>query len=296
MAAISNFWQRVITGIIFLIIMIGSIVLSFQSFLLIFGVVVVLATREYLKITSAFSSPNKVMVYTANITAYFLVVGILIFDNDWVGNSTQLFRAIKSFIAGRLLVFLILLFPALLIGSEIFRKKEKSIENIVYSVFGFVYIAVPFMLLVQTFNPIIGNYNFRGPLAYFLLLWSTDTFAYVWGKLLGKNKLAPDISKGKTIEGTVGGILSCMAFATSFPYIFPSIGYSTTQWVVYAGLVAVFAVPGDLSESMLKRKAGIKDSSNLLPGHGGILDRFDSVLLTIPVIYIYTNIINHITL
>lgn len=296
MAAISNFWQRILTGSIFLLIMIGSIVLSFQSFLLIFGIVVILATREYLKIAATFSSPNKLMVYVANITGYFLIAFILVFDNDWLTNPTPMFRMIKSFIAGRLLVFLILLFPVLIITAEIFRKKEKSIENIAYSVLGFVYIAIPFMLLIQTFHPVIGDYNFRGPLAYFLLLWSTDSFAYVWGKLLGRHKLAPSISEGKTIEGTIGGILTTMAFAVSFTYLFPSIGYTTTQWVVYGGLVALFAVPSDLSESLIKRKAGIKDSGNLLPGHGGILDRFDSVLLTAPVIYIYTNIINHIKL
>ncbi len=294
MAAISNFWQRVLTGSIFLFIMIGSIVLSFQSFLLIFGIIVILSTKEYLKIASAFSSPNKLMVYIANITGFFLIAFILMFDNDWLSNPTPAFRMIKSFVANRLLVFLILLFPILIITAEIFRKKEKSIENIAYSVLGFVYIAVPFMLLIQTFNPVIGNYNFRGPLAYFLLLWSTDSFAYVWGKLLGKHKLAPSISAGKTIEGTVGGILTTMGFAVALYFIFPSLGYSITQWIIYGGLIALFAVPSDLSESLLKRKAGLKDSGNLMPGHGGILDRFDSVLLTAPVVYIYITIINNI--
>jgi len=274
--------------------MIGSIVLSFQSFLLIFGIIVILSTKEYLKIASAFSSPNKLMVYIANITGFFLIAFILMFDNDWLSNPTPAFRMIKSFVANRLLVFLILLFPILIITAEIFRKKEKSIENIAYSVLGFVYIAVPFMLLIQTFNPVIGNYNFRGPLAYFLLLWSTDSFAYVWGKLLGKHKLAPSISAGKTIEGTVGGILTTMGFAVALYFIFPSLGYSITQWIIYGGLIALFAVPSDLSESLLKRKAGLKDSGNLMPGHGGILDRFDSVLLTAPVVYIYITIINNI--
>jgi len=294
MAAISNFWQRILTGAIFLLIMIGSIVLSFQSFLLIFGLVLILATREYLNIVSTFSSPNKLMVYITNITGYFLVAFILMFDNDWMSNPTPAFRMIKSFIAGRLLVFLILLFPVLIITAEIFRKKEKSFENIAYSVLGFVYIAIPFMLLIQTFNPVIGDYNFRGPLAYFLLLWSTDSFAYVWGKLLGKHKLAPSVSAGKTIEGTIGGILTTMGFAVALHYIFPSLGYSVTQWIIYGGLIALFAVPSDLSESLLKRKAGLKDSGKLLPGHGGILDRFDSVLLTAPVVYIYITIINNI--
>jgi phosphatidate cytidylyltransferase len=294
MAAISNFWQRILTGTIFLLIMIGSIVASFQSFLILFGIIAILATYEYIKITSLFASPNKILIYILNITAYFLVAFVLFVDIDTLSNHGPGFRMIKILVTNRLFVFMLILFPALIIASEIFRKTEKPFDNIGFGVLGFIYIAVPFILLIQTFSPVIGTYNFRGPLAYFLLLWSTDSFAYVWGKLLGRHKLAPHISEGKTIEGTIGGILTTMAFSISFHFIFPEVGYSITQWIIYAFLIAVFAIPSDLSESLLKRRAGIKDSGKILPGHGGILDRFDSVLLTAPVIYIYTSIINHL--
>lgn len=294
MAAISNFWQRILTGAIFLLIMIGSIVVSFQSFLVLFGVILFLATREYIRITSIFSSPNKSMIYTANMLSYVLVAGILFFDIDSMGNGSPWLRIIKTLVVNRLFIFLCFLFPVLIIAAEIFRKTEKPFDNVAFSMLGFVYIAIPFLLLIQAFSPVIGDYNFQGPLAFFLLLWSTDSFAYVWGKLLGKHKLAPHISAGKTVEGTIGGILTTMAFSATFPLIFTSLGYSYIEWIIYGGLIGLFAVPSDLSESLLKRRAQIKDSGNILPGHGGILDRFDSVLLTAPIIYIYTNIINHL--
>jgi phosphatidate cytidylyltransferase len=294
MAAISNFWQRIFTGAIFLIIMIGAIVGSFQSFLVLFGVITVVATHEYLKITSLFAAPNKPMVYIANVGGYVLIAGMFFFDAHFKFDIDPMKRMLWNFVTQRLFTFICILFPALLIATSIFKKSDKPFDNIAFSVLGFVYIAIPFILLIQTFSPVIGSYNYQLPLAYFLLLWSTDSFAYVWGKLLGKHKLAPHISAGKTIEGTVGGILTTMAFSLSFPYIFSAVGYSFTEWIIYAGLIALFSVPGDLSESLLKRRAGIKDSGTILPGHGGILDRFDSVLLTAPIIYIYTQIINHI--
>jgi len=294
MAAMSNFWQRVVFGIIFLIIMMGSIIISFPSFLLVFGVVVILATREYIKITSMFASPNKALLYISNITSYFLVAAILFIDLDSLGQTSPFLKFIKHFITGRLFIFLCLFFPVLIMAAEMFRKGENQFYNMVFSVFGFTYIAVPFMLLIQTFSPVIGSYNFQGPLSFFLLLWVADTFAYCWGKMIGKHKLVPHISGGKTWEGTIGGIVSTMALSMVFPFLFPGLGHSTAEWIVYAGLIATFAVPSDLTESLLKRKAGLKDSGNTIPGHGGILDRFDSVLLTAPVIYIYTSIIQHL--
>jgi phosphatidate cytidylyltransferase len=294
MAAISNFWQRIITGAVFLLIMIGSIYASFQSFLILFGVITFMATREYVKITSLFASPNKRMIYIANMGGYLLIAGMFFFDAYYKMELNPFKRMLWNFITQRLFTFICILFTALLIATSIFKKSDKPFDNMAFSVLGFVYVAIPFILLIQTFSPVIGSYNYQLPLAYFLLLWSTDSFAYVWGKLFGKHPLAPHISAGKTIEGTVGGILTTMAFSLSFPFIFSGVGYSFTEWMIYAGLIALFSVPGDLSESLLKRRAGIKDSGNLLPGHGGILDRFDSVLLTAPIIYIYTQLINHI--
>jgi len=293
MASMSNFWQRIITGSLFLVVMIGSIILSFESFVILFGVVMMIATHEYIKITSVFTSPNKWVLYIVNGLFYFIIGFYLLYKIPDAYNS-KIVKLFKYFLGQRLFLFLSLFITVLIFITELFRKKEKPFENIAYTVLGFIYIAVPFVLLVQAFSPVIGNYSFYKVLSYFLILWAADSFAYVWGKLLGKHKLAPNISAGKTIEGTIGGIITAVALSLLGPTVFPQVDFTYTEWIVFAAIIAIVAVPSDLSESLLKRQAGVKDSGKILPGHGGILDRFDSVLLTAPVIYIYIQITNHI--
>lgn len=293
MAPISNFWQRILTGSIFLIVMIGSIVLSFQSFVILFGVVMLLSIYEYIKITAVFTSPNKWMLYVAGVIVFGLVSFMLLYKIPDL-NDRPAIRFLKYMMSQRLLIFLCFLFPVLIFVAEMFRKKENHFENISYTVLGFFYVIIPFVLLIQTFAPIIGKYQYQTVLSYFLLLWIADSFAYVWGKLLGKHKLVPRISQGKTIEGTIGGIITTIGLSLLGPTIFPNVGFSLIEWIIFAALISIFAVPSDLSESLLKRQAGVKDSGKLLPGHGGILDRFDSVLLTAPIIYIYIQITTHI--
>ena len=122
-------------------------------------------------------------------------------------------------------------------------------------------------------------------LLVFVLLWANDTFAYLTGRLLGKNKLFERISPGKTIEGSLGGLVFTMAGVAVFSHY---VDWLPMGVAIGMGLVAVvFGTLGDLCESMLKRQAGVKDSGNLIPGHGGILDRFDSVLFTLPFISIF---------
>lgn len=122
-------------------------------------------------------------------------------------------------------------------------------------------------------------------LLVFILLWANDTFAYLTGKLLGKHKLFSRISPGKTIEGSMGGLLFTMVGVVVFSHY---ADWLTLKAAIGMGLLAVvFGTLGDLCESMLKRQAGVKDSGNLIPGHGGILDRFDSVLFAVPFVFVY---------
>ena len=129
----------------------------------------------------------------------------------------------------------------------------------------------------------MNNRNIR--LRLFILLWSSDTFAYVWGRLLGKNKLLPKVSPGKTIEGFMGGLVTTVGVGYVLSLYWPAL--STTQWLVSAALISTFGVVGDLIESALKRQRGVKDSGNLMPGHGGMLDRFDGLLLAAPVYFVF---------
>jgi phosphatidate cytidylyltransferase len=126
-------------------------------------------------------------------------------------------------------------------------------------------------------------------LGVFILIWSNDSFAYLIGKNFGKIKLLNRISPNKTVEGFIGGMVACFIMSYFIAQYFTAL--SLTQWIVLAGLVSVFGVLGDLIESMFKRQGGIKDSSNFIPGHGGFLDRFDSVIFAAPFIFIYLQIV-----
>ena len=167
-----------------------------------------------------------------------------------------------------------------------------NIANVATTLFGFVYCG--WFPLHMLFLRNIGDEPFRGIIPHaqgagycLLILFAvlvTDTFCYFAGKRFGKHKLSPVISPNKTIEGSLGGTLMCMLFSLGIGF---GIGLPWYHTIVLGLLIAVFAQIGDLCESMIKRDAGVKDSSNVLPGHGGFLDRTDSYIMTIPVVYYY---------
>jgi phosphatidate cytidylyltransferase len=136
-----------------------------------------------------------------------------------------------------------------------------------------------------------GSYESEIVLGFFVLLWVNDTGAYLVGRSMGKHKLMPAVSPGKTIEGFVGGVMLSLAAAWGW-YDFSEV-LSLSDWLVMAFIVAVFSNAGDLVESLFKRNCGVKDSGNFLPGHGGVLDRFDGIMLSIPMILAYLSFTNH---
>lgn len=184
--------------------------------------------------------------------------------------------------------------------SELYTKSDDAINDWAYTMMSQMYIALPFSCInILAYTP---EYNLILPLSVFIFLWMSDTGAYCIGSLLGKHKLFPRISPAKSWEGSIGGgvlalIVSQLLSLADNAQICESLGLNghltgltALQWAGLA-LVVVFAGTwGDLVESLFKRTLGIKDSGNILPGHGGMLDRFDSSLMAIPaaVIYLYT--------
>lgn len=176
--------------------------------------------------------------------------------------------------------------------TELYLKKKNPTGNWAYSMLSQLYVALPFALLnvlafqnspetsSVTYNPIL-------PLSIFVFIWLSDTGAYCVGSLIGKHRLFERISPKKSWEGSIGGGIFSIASSLGFAYFFPFMpGW---QWVGLAIVVVIFGTWGDLTESLMKRQLGIKDSGNILPGHGGMLDRFDSALMAIPaaVVYLY---------
>lgn len=187
--------------------------------------------------------------------------------------------------------------------SELYTGNKNAIHDWAYTMLGQMYIALPMsMINVLAFRATPGGTVFYAlaPLSVFLFLWVNDAGAYCVGSLIGKHKLFPRISPGKSWEGSIGGGLLVIAVAVLLGWIegqglIPDDGgnaveaFSIPQWIGMGLVVVFFGTWGDLVESLIKRTIGIKDSGNILPGHGGMLDRFDSSLMAFPacVIYVY---------
>ena len=169
----------------------------------------------------------------------------------------------------------------------LFSKKHKAKEILSFVYASVFYLAMPMSLMLFFYRGDLFGSK-AGPLLLllvFALLWVNDIFAYLSGRLLGKHKLFPRISPGKTIEGSIGGLVFTALTIAIFSHYFDWM--SVPVAIGLASIAVAFGTLGDLSESMLKRQAGVKDSGKLIPGHGGILDRFDSVLLSVPFIFVY---------
>ena len=182
--------------------------------------------------------------------------------------------------------------------SELYAKTENAVNDLAYTMLGQMYIALPFSTInVLAFNVAADGsvvFNYLIPLCVFIFLWANDTGAYCAGSLLGRHKLFPRVSPGKSWEGSIGGAVIVLIVAFFIGRYENGTGVDTgltvMQWMGLGLVVVVFGTWGDLVESLFKRTLGIKDSGNILPGHGGMLDRFDSSLMAMPasVIYLYS--------
>ena len=185
-----------------------------------------------------------------------------------------------------------------LMVAELYLKQEDPVNDWAYTMMSQLYIALPFSLLnVLAFQSDADSihYVWTVPLSVFVFLWINDTGAYLCGSLLGKHKLFPRISPGKSWEGSIGGGILVVIVAILVWYLLEqydqnALGLSAIEWAGLGLVIVIFGTWGDLVESLFKRTLGIKDSGNILPGHGGMLDRFDSSLMAIPaaVVYLYT--------
>jgi phosphatidate cytidylyltransferase len=232
----------------------------------------------------------------------FTIVGLHEFYNILNQNLRNKNYSIPVFIGS--LIFLITSFVALdvfdpeyllinillillLFIFEIVTVKEDFAKHFSLSLSGIVYISLPFALLNYFYDP--GYLHLKPDygllLGFFIIVWIYDVGAYIIGSLIGRNKLFERVSPKKTWEGAIGGALFCILAAYGISHILDAL--SITDWIVFAMIIVVFGTFGDLFESMIKRSVKVKDSGTILPGHGGVLDRFDSVFFAAPAVYVY---------
>src|SRR5690606_14589514 len=172
----------------------------------------------------------------------------------------------------------------LLYIAALFRKTAHPVQDVAYSIFGLMYAAVPFIFFMEL-GFLENTYNAYVPLGFLILLWTNDTGAYLAGKSLGRRKLFERISPNKTWEGFIGGVLMAVITGIILSRYFGV--FPLWNWVCMALIIGIFGTFGDLVESMLKRNIGVKDSGNILPEHGGLLDRFDGLLMAAPLVYLF---------
>jgi len=175
-------------------------------------------------------------------------------------------------------LFLAFVFSAV---AEIFRSENRDPMNVATDLLGLVYVGLPMAMLNHLANHPVINIA----LYVFILIWSCDTFAYFGGRLFGKTALSP-VSPKKTVEGSLIGLIFTTVVSMAFHFLFPQ-NISLSDSIILGILIGLISQAGDLFESMLKRYCDVKDSSNIIPGHGGVLDRFDSLLFVVPFVYLY---------
>ena len=265
----NEFRTRTFWGILYVIVLLGAILLGPYTFASLFLILSVLALREFYKLCHiAGFSPQ---VYPGLITG--AVIFVLSF---FVANQSITYAAFY---------FLLPLIYAIPV-YELFRKKENTMANIALTGFGITFVSIPFsMLNFLAFPEFEGFkvYNHGLLISLFVLVWAGDSGAYIFGVRYGRHRLFERISPKKSWEGLLGGVITAIVTAWGLNFLFPQ--YNIVLLIVMAVFVVISGTLGDLVESMIKRSIGVKDSGRFMPGHGGLLDRFDSILLASPVIY-----------
>jgi len=267
----NNFIKRTLSGALFVTLVIGSILLSRVTFIAFFALICGWSILEFHKLTN--------MQADVKVNRFLAVGGAILL---FICSSVYVSGVVKFPIYSIYGIYVILV-----VISELFIQKNNPIHNWAYFILGQIFIALPFSLL--NFILYINNYQPIILLALFVTIWVNDSGAYLVGITLGKHRLFERISPKKSWEGFFGGA----TFALLSGYIFSTFisEISLINWLIFSEIVVVFGTLGDLTESLLKRTINVKDSGDVIPGHGGLLDRFDSMLLAAPAVYLFLTLL-----
>lgn len=267
----SNFTKRIIFGFLYLVLVVLSTLLGPIYFYSLFFIFLILSLYEFIKIIEL----KSVYPYILAVTSFLLAI---ISNNNLILIEDEMSKKIT------ISLFIVILYFTLI--TALISSRKIAIQYLGRIFLSLIYIIIPFSLLIKI--PYLNHdhtFNTSIILGIFILIWSNDVFAFLIGKNFGKHKLIERVSPNKTIEGFLGGFL--FTFIAGFIVSKFYLSIQPVQWFTIAILVSVFGVLGDLIESMFKRQAQLKDSSNFIPGHGGFLDRLDSIIFAVPFIYIY---------
>jgi phosphatidate cytidylyltransferase len=261
---------RSISGILYVLVVVFSMYASREIFMMLFLILGLQTLKEF-----------KKLIRLKHFTPYLLLpISLLLISYYYPGDIV-----LYTYLGITLLVSILLAKDVQSTTNSLLLKKQKYIPTMLYIISGFVFLTlIPFSQDIFKPEIIVG---------VFALIWCNDTFAYIIGKSLGKNKLLERVSPKKTIEGFFGGLLG--AVIASF-IIFNVLDiYTLAIWISLAIIISVCGTIGDLVQSNYKRQAGVKDSGNLMPGHGGLYDRLDSAIYASPFIYAFLQLITYVS-
>lgn len=271
----NNLATRSLTAVFFVIAMVGSALLGQSAFSGLLLIITIYSLNEFIDLVS--NENNQPAKWPTLIAGGITYITLSAHAMDLIAATFLL---------------IIIPFVFMLFIIELWRNKSNPFTNIALGLTAVTYIALPFGLMIYFFDPVTlsGSYHYGVVLGFLVILWLNDTGAYFVGSLIGKHKLFERISPGKTWEGSAGGAFFAVLTAWGISFIFKQL--DGMQWMILAVLIVISGTLGDLVESMLKRSLGIKDSGTILPGHGGLLDRFDAVLLSVPFVFVYLVLIS----
>lgn len=275
-----NLLKRICSGIIYIAIIVSAILLLDNSpvmFLLVFSLLIVLGIGEMVTMAKDDATQSWLVTVIDMLGGVGLFVAFYLhYEGESMQSRALWLLPIASYLLLRTIV-------------QLYRPQQNAVHSLERSFFSLGYIALPLAML----NCIMSITAPRLLLGVFMFIWIYDTGAYCVGMLLGRHRLFERISPKKSWEGVIGGIVFCVVGAYATHYWFDEFFQvpDLTTWVGLSVVVAVFSTFGDLVESLIKRTVGVKDSGNIMPGHGGILDRIDSLLLVVPAVLIYLQLI-----
>lgn len=270
--------KRSLTGIAFAAIMLAGILIHQYIFATVFAIFLMFTLFEFYKISENIGYEPSVKIG--------LICGFLLF---------VIFFLAASHVIPKEYIYLSILIPLFTLLPDLFDKRKNGFKNSMITIAGIIYIALPYSLLSFLIYPGNDSGSQFYPwvlMGIFFIIWIYDSMAYVFGSMLGKHKICVRISPKKSWEGLIGGTVFAVITGIVNSLFFDEL--SLINWVVVALLIVAFGTSGDFFESKLKREAGVKDSGNILPGHGGMLDRFDTMLFAAPVIFVWITLFGNI--
>ena len=278
---LQTFKTRALTAVVFVVVMLGGLLTNYYTFLLLFCIINVGCWLEYQKLIGLIDADYKNISVIHKVSIIIAGLCLLLVGNNavYLPLAQQLATAGKWGFVMAAIVWLL---------SAIINTQSYRFKNIKYTLLGFLYISVSWALMMwlsRSFSGFVNNgFSWILPITLIASIWINDTMAYIVGSFIGKTPFS-SISPKKTWEGTIGGaILAVVVVAFGANYAF---GVPLISAAIFAAIAAIAGTVGDLLESKIKRLAGVKDSGTLMPGHGGFMDRFDSLLVALPFVCLY---------